>query len=246
MNEKRKQIEQLIDGVMSRLDKTGSNAQKYRNMFQQMNDKQFAEWITNFLNNDKSNFRLDIEEFGKIELKYENVEDAAKFMKLNLFEYVYVPHVSSDPNRPVRTKQPVLVGYLNIKRPQQLVTKKTGLSLTDTKRDELSGTAKGDSKGGTTSGIENELLAGVGADEIISEISGARGDNVNEYDNMIASISETGSCKLADIKTTAYDKPTLLKSDIFLRAMGFKTDLVSESYYSIDRVRAALNGTKNK
>ena len=180
MNEKRKQIEQLIDGVMSRLDKTGSNAQKYRNMFQQMNDKQFAEWITNFLNNDKSNFRLDIEEFGKIELKYENVEDAAKFMKLNLFEYVYVPHVSSDPNRPVRTKQPVLVGYLNIKRPQQLVTKKTGLSLTDTKRDELSGTAKGDSKGGTTSGIENELLAGVGADEIISEISGARGDNVNE------------------------------------------------------------------
>lgn len=246
MNEKRKQIEQLIDGVMSRLDKTGSNAQKYRNMFQQMNDKQFAEWITNFLNNDKSNFRLDIEEFGKIELKYENVEDAAKFMKLNLFEYVYVPHVSSDPNRPVRTKQPVLVGYLNIKRPQQLVTKKTGLSLTDTKRDELSGTAKGDSKGGTTSGIENELLAGVGADEIISEISGARGDNVNEYDNMIASISETGSCKLADIKTTAYDKPTLLKSDIFLRAMGFKTDLVSESYYSIDRVRAALNGAKNK
>jgi hypothetical protein len=245
MNEKRKQIETLVDGVMMKLDPTGSNSKKYRNMFQTMSDKQFADWANAFFKDEKSQFRLDIQEFGNVPLRFENIDAAAKFMNLKLFEYVYIPHVSSDPNRPVRTKQPVLVGYLNIKRPQQLVTKKTGLSLTDTNRDELSGTAKGDSKGGTTSGIENELLAGVGADEIISEISGARGDNVNEYDNMIASISETGSCKLADIKTTAYDKPTLLKSDIFLRAMGFKTDLVSESYYSIDRVRAALNGTKN-
>lgn len=244
MNERRKQIEALIDGTMQCLDPTGSNAKKYRNMFQRMNDKQFADWMNRMLNDDKANFRLDIEEFGKIQLKYENIEKAAKFLKLNLFEYVYVPHVSSDPNRPVRTRQPVLVGYLNIKRPQQLVTKKTGLALTDTNRDELTGTARGTSKGGTTTGIENELLVGVGADEIISELSGARGDNANEYDNMIAEISETGSCKLADIKTTSYDKPTLLKSDIFLRAMGFKTDLVSESYYGIDRVRAALNGTK--
>lgn len=243
MNDKRKQIQDLIDGTMMRLDPTGSNAQKYRNMFQRMNDKQFAEWANQFFNDDKSNFRLDIEEFGKIELNYAAIENAAKFLKLELFEYVYIPHVSADPNRPVRTREPVLVGYLNIKRPQQLVTKKTGLALTDTNRDELTGTAKGESKGGTTTGIENELLAGVGADEIISEFSGVRGDNVNEYDNMISEISETGSCRLADVKTSVYDKPTLLKSDIFLRAMGFKTDLVSESYYSIDRVRAALNGT---
>ena len=244
MNEKRKRIEELVDGVMMRLDPTGSNAQKYRNMFQRMNDKQFAEWMKSMSENEHANFRFDIEEFGKVKLDYNNIENAAKFLKLNLFEYVYVPHVSSDPNRPVRTSQPVLVGYLNIKRPQQLVTKKTGLSLTDTNRDELSGTAKGDSKGGTTTGIENELLAGVGADEIISELSGARGDNAVEYENMVSEISETGSCKLSNIKTSVYDKPTILKSDIFLCAMGYKTDIVSESYYSIARVRAALNGTK--
>jgi hypothetical protein len=81
-----------------------------------------------------------------------------------------MPHVSSNPNRPVRTKQPVLVGYLNIKRPQQIVTKKTGLTLSDNNRDEMTGAAKGDSKGGTTTGIENELLAGVGGDVILSEI----------------------------------------------------------------------------
>lgn len=242
MNDKRKQIETLVDAVMMKLDPSGSNSQKYRNMFQTMSDKQFADWAKAFFADEKAQFRLDIQEFGKVPLKFENIDAAAKLMNLKLFEYVYIPHVSSDPNRPVRTKQPVLVGYLNIKRPQQLVTKKTGLALTDTNRDELSGAARGDSKGGTTTGIENELLVGVGADEIISELSGARGDNVMEYDNMLAAISETGSCKLADIKTSAYNKPTLLKADIFLRAMGFKTDIVSPSYYGIDRMRASLNG----
>jgi hypothetical protein len=151
-----------------------------------------------------------------------------------------MPHLSADPNRPVRTKEPVLVGYLNIKRPQQMVMKKTGLALSDTNRDEQTGAMKGDSKGGTTTGVENELLAGAGADVILSEISGARGDNVTEYDNMLDEISRTGSVKLEDIKTGVYDKPTLMQTDLFLKAMGVKTDLISESYYSIERLHANM------
>lgn len=242
MTDKRKQIETLIDQVLMALDPTGINAKKYRNMFQTMNDQQFGDWITKFLADDLSNIRLDIEEFGdgSRTLKYENVEKAAQVLNIPIFENVYIPHVSSNPNRPVRTKQPVLVGYLNIKRPQQLVTKKTGLAITDTNRDEQTGAAKGDSKGGTTTGIENELLAGVGADEILSEFCGARGDNIAEYDNMIQSIAEHGSVKLADIKTTAYDKPTLMQTDLFFKAMGLKTDIISESYYSIESVRTAI------
>lgn len=242
MTDKRKKIEALINSVLSAIDISGTNAKKYRNMFQVMSDAQFSKWITAFLADPKSNFRVDIEEFGdeSRKLKFENVERAAEKLKLPLFEYVYIPHVSSDPNRPVRTKQPVLVGYLNIKRPQQLVTKKTGLALDDKDRDENTGKVKGDSKGGTTTGIENELLAGVGADQVLSEISGARGDNVTEYDNMLDEISRTGSVKLTDIKTGVYDKPTLLQTDLFLKAMGVKTDIISESYYSIERLHANM------
>jgi len=248
MNDKRKKIEALIDRVLKAMDISGVNAQKYRNMFQVMSDDQFSKWITAFLADPKSNIRVDIEEFGKEDrkLKFENVERAAEILKLPLFEYVYIPHVSSDPNRPVRTKQPVLVGYLNIKRPQQLVTKKTGLALDDKDRDENTGKVKGDSKGGTTTGIENELLAGVGGDLVLSEISGARGDNVTEYDNMLDEISKTGSVKLADIKTGVYDKPTLLQTDLFLAAMGVKTDLISESYYSIERLHNNMRDVNRK
>ena len=239
---KRQMVQDTVIKTLSLMDPTLINAKKYEKFFNSMSDAQFAKWIKDFLADEKSNIRLDIEEFGdgSRTLKYENIEKAAKFINIKLFENVYIPHVSSNPNRPVRTKQPVLVGYLNIKRPQQLVTKKTGLAITDTNRDEQTGAAKGDSKGGTTTGIENELLAGVGGDVILSEFCGARGDNVAEYDNMIQSIAEHGSVKLADIKTNAYDKPTLMQADLYFKAMGLKTDLISESYYSIESVRTAM------
>jgi hypothetical protein len=242
MNDKRKKIQDLIDKVLKAMDISGVNAEKYRKMFQVMSDQQFSQWITKFLADPKSNIRVDIEEFGSEsrKLKFENIEKAADILGIKLFEYVYMPHLSTDPNRPVRTKEPVLVGYLNIKRPQQMVMKKTGLALSDTNRDEQTGAMKGDSKGGTTTGVENELLAGAGADVILSEISGARGDNVTEYDNMLDAISRTGSVKLEDIKTGVYDKPTLMQTDLFLKAMGVKTDLISESYYSIERLHANM------
>ena len=242
MTDKRRKIETLITQVMKDLDPTGINAAKYQNMFVKMSDSQFSQWVTRFLADEKSNLRLDIEEFdSKRVLQFENVEKAAKRMGVKLFEYVYMPFASSDPNRPIRTKSPVLVGYLNIKRPQQLVSKKTGLALSDTNRDEMTGVAKGESKGGTTTGLETEMLAGVDADEILSEFCGVRGDNQAEYDNMMSKIAETGSVKLSDIKTTIFDKPTVLKADMYLIAMGLKTDLVSESYYSVDKIRRAMD-----
>lgn len=242
MTDKRRKIETLITNVLKAMDPTGINAAKYQNMFVKMSDSQFSQWVTKFLGDEKSNIRLDIEEFNqKRVLNFDNVEKAAKILNIKLFEYVFIPHLSSDPNRPIRSRQPVLVGYLNIKRPQQLVSKKTGLAMSDTNRDEISGAAKGESKGGTTTGIENEMLVGVDADEILSEFCGVRGDNVAEYDNMISEIAEKGSVRLADIKTTVYDKPTLVKADMYLSAMGLKTDLISESYYNIDKIKMLTN-----
>lgn len=243
IKEKRKQIEFKVIQTMNLMDPTGINAKKYQTMFASMNDKQFENWITKFLADEKSNFRVDIEEFGDGSrvMKFENISKAAKFLNVKLFEYVFIPHLSSNPNKPIRTKQPVLVGYLNVKRVQQLVSKKTGLALDDRKRDEQTGKLKGDSKAGTMTAIENELLAGMGATDILSEISGARADNVTEYDNMLSEISKTGSVRLEDIKTNQFDKPTLIQADLFFKAMGLKTDIISESYYSVDKIRAAMH-----
>lgn len=243
ISEKRKKLTQMVNDTLMAMDPTGINAKKYNDKFNSMNDQEFKKWMDSFFKDEYSNIRVDIEEFGdgSRTIKYENVEKAAKVINIPLFEYVYIPHVSSNPNRPIRTKQKVLVGFVNVKRTQQFGTKKTGLVMNDNKRDDLTGIAKGEAKGGTQSGIENELLAGVGGEIILSEISGARGDNVREYDNMLKAIAQSGSVKLEDIKTNVYDKPTLLAADLYFAAMGLKTDIVSESYYSIDKVRSAMN-----
>lgn len=239
---KRKQIQDLVVKTMQLMDPTGINAKKYFQMFNGMSDPQFKKWMDDFLKDEKSNFRLDIEEFGDGSrvLKFENVDKAAKFLGVPLFEYIYIPHNSSDPNHPIRSKQPVLVGYLNIKRVQQLVTKKTGLTKDDHDRDESTGRLKGDSKGGCSTSIENEVLAGMGAESVMSEFLGARADNVEEYDLMLQQIAETGNCRLEDCKTGIYDKPSILKTDVYFMCMGIKTDIVSEAYYSIDKVRSMM------
>ena len=59
---------------------------------------------------------------------------------------------------------------------------------------------------------------------------------------MLKAISENGSVRLADIKTNLYDKPSLIAADMYFMAMGLKTDLISESYYSIEHVKSAMNG----
>lgn len=235
---KRGQIETLVYRTLNAMDPSGANTQKYKAVFSKMNDAAFSKWVTQFLSDPKANIRLDIEEFDKTKsLKYENIEKAAKGMNLDLYEYVYIPHVSSDPKRPVRTRTPVLVGYLNVKTVQQMQQKKSTGVINDLDRDDLTGIAKGESKGGTFSGIENEILIGLGADNVLSEICGARGDNVVEYENMLEKISESGTCSLKDIKTNSLDKPTLLKTDLFLKAMGIKTDIVSEAYYNTGLLR---------
>ena len=78
MTDKRKEIETLIDDVLSAMDPTGINPRKYKDMFQVMSDAAFSDWITKFLADPKSNIRYDIEEFGdgSRSLKYENIEKA--------------------------------------------------------------------------------------------------------------------------------------------------------------------------
>lgn len=236
---KRTQIQNLVISVMRTLDPSLANSKKYQNMFIKMNDAQFETWVKNLVTDPNANLRVDVHEFDREHvLMMDNVKKAAELLKIPLWEYVYFPHVSNDSNNPVSTSMPVLVGYLNVKRLQQFNTKKTGLAYSDKKRDENTGQVKGDDKAGKTSGIEAEVLTGVGADHIISEFDGARGDNLAEYNNMIRSISTNGSVKLSDIKTGIYDKQTVIQMDLYMSALGIKTDLVSESYYGVEKIKS--------
>lgn len=116
--EKRAKMEKLIYDFFSAFDKTETNTNYYKDFFSSMNDTKFAEYFEEFFQNPKAYLILNIKDYENT-IKMEDIERAAKVLKIPLFENVYMPHLTMDNNNVICTKEPVPVGYLNIKRTQQ-------------------------------------------------------------------------------------------------------------------------------
>ena len=225
----RQYIENLIYGTFDQLDKSGLNTDKQRAYFQSMSDKEFETFMKKFLNDDSENFTLDIVEYEH-DLTMDDCEDAAKFLKVPLYEYVYMPHLTMDKKRVVCTKEKCLVGYINIKRTQQLLTKKNGLSVSNAKVSLLTGQVTGKDKNAQDSDIEASMLVALGADKILQELHGPRSDDKVMKEEMNQSIASKGYVLLDELDNVSTNKTTLNTVDTFITSMMLKSDLVTDSY----------------
>ena len=194
-----------------------------------MSDTQFASFMKDFLSNDDENFILDVVDFEH-ELKMEYIEKAAKIVGVPLMEYVYLPHLSMDKDKPIVTKEKCLVGYVNVKRPQQLLYKKNGISISNEKVSALTGQVTGKDQKGQDSEIEASLLVSLGADKIIQELHGPRSDDNVMKQEMNESIATKGYVLLDDLTNDPTNKVTLNTVNTYLLGMLLKSDIVSDSY----------------
>ncbi len=118
--EKREKMENLIYTFFSAFDKSETNTNYYKDLFSNMSDTKFDQYFKEFFENPKAYLILNITDYENT-IKMEDIERAAKVLKIPLFENVYTPHITMDKDKVVCTKEPVPVGYLNIKRTQQTV-----------------------------------------------------------------------------------------------------------------------------
>ena len=118
--EKRAKMENLIYTFFSAFDKSNTNTNYYKEFFGLMSDTKFDQYFKEFFANPKAYLILNIVDYENT-IKLEDIERAANSLNIPLFENVYTPHVTMDNNKVVCTKEPVPVGYLNIKRTQQTV-----------------------------------------------------------------------------------------------------------------------------
>ena len=225
----RKEIEQLIYDTYDALDPSGTNSAKYRALFSTMDDKKFEKFFKDFLKDDKENFTLDIVEFEH-DLKMENCEKAAKVLGIPLMEYIYMPHLSMDKKRTVVSKEKCLVGYINIKRTQQLLHKKNALSTSNEKISATTGQVTQSDKNARDSDIEASMLVALGADKILQELHGPRADDQVMKREMNQSISTKGYVTLDELDNLPTNKVTLNTVNTYLLGMGLKSDLISDSY----------------
>ena len=229
MVKNRKHIEDLIYKTFDALDPSGVNTIKYQNILSSLTDRQFQDWMKEFLNNDDENFILDITDFEhSVAIDY--CEAAAKILNVPLMEYVYMPHLSMDKSRVVVSKEKCIVGYINIKRTQQLLHKKTSLSISNEKISQLTGQVTGDDGNARNSDIEASMLVALGADKILEELHGPRADDHEMKRQMHQSILNKGYVLLDELDNVRTNKTTLNTINTFLLSMGISSDLVTDTY----------------
>ena len=126
------------------------------------------------------------------------------------------------------SKEAVPVGYAHIKRTQQILAKKNGLSTTIDTRSSLTGQVTAADKNGRESDLENSVLVSLGMTNVLKELNGPRADDPVMKQQMYTNINNDGYLSLEDLESDPANKTTLNTVDTFFIGMGLKTDLVTK------------------
>lgn len=222
---KRKKIEKLVIDVLTAVDPSKRNVKKWQETFASMSDKEFDRFCK-ALKDDNEFITLDVVEYeGAPTL--ETFEAGAKVLGIPLFERVAMPHATMDKNKVQWTKHPVLVGYCNVKRPQQAIIKKNGASTSIEKRSPITGQVTGEDKNGRETDLENSMMVAMGADAILKELNGFRADDMHAKAQAYSLASSDGYLRLEDLDNDLANKTTLNTADVYFIGMGLKSDLVT-------------------
>lgn len=224
---KRKEMEDLIYKVFDALDPSGSNTTRYKDLFKSMSDAQFDNFFKNLFKDNDEYLILDVSDYDR-DLRIEHVEEAAKILNVPLFEKVVMPFVNGDPNNPVVSKYEVPVGYIHIKRVQQILSKKNTTSTEISSRSALTGQVVGKDKNAKESDQENFALVTLDATDTLREFMGPRADDMIMKNEMYSSIAQKGYVSLDTLTNDVKNKTTLNTLDVYLISMGIKSDLITE------------------
>ena len=224
---KRKQMEKLVYDTFDALDKTKSNTKKYKAMFSAMSDTQFDKFFKNLFSDPNLYLILNICDY-EIDLTMKDIEAAAKVLDIPLYEKVAFPHYTMNKDQVVVSKEAVPVGYCHVKRTQQTVAKKNGLSTSIDTRSSLTGQVTGNDKNGRESDLENSMLVSLGMTEVLKELNGPRADDPVMKQQMYTAINNDGFVRLEDLESDVANKVTLNTVNTFLLGMGINSDLVTK------------------
>lgn len=223
--QKRKKFMEVLLGTFNKLDPSGDNAKRYEEFFSKMTDDQFDKYIRKFFADDSQQFYLEIIEYQR-DIKYQYIENAAKYLGVPLYETVYLPHINHDLNNVTVTPEKVPVGYIHEKRMMQTLEKKNSGSTSNAQRNPLTGQVTGDDKNGRNSDVETYSLLATGAEHALREFLGPRADDEVARTEMAAAIAKNGYVSEKDLSNDKRNKTSLNTLNVYFLMQGFKTNLI--------------------
>lgn len=236
--EKRKKMEKLIYDTFSALDPTKANTEKYQQMFSKMSNVQFDEFFKKLFSSEDNYLILDIADYER-NLDMDKVNAAANLLKIPLYEKINMPYLDNNKENPIQSMYEVPVGYLHIKRMQQMLNKKNSSSTETTSRNMLTGQVTAHDKNARSSDMENfNLVVLDGSKPLMQELMGPRGDDMVMMNEMLQQIAVNGYASLDKMTNKLENKTALNTIDVFFMGVGLKTDLVTKGL--------VLNSTLNE
>lgn len=226
---KRELMEDKIYKFFDLFDPTGRNTEYYKKRLGNVSDVEFDKFFRTLFTQKFPYLTATMVDYeNPVEMK--NLEKAAKYLNVPIFERVVLPYASTDPKNPIITKHECLVGYLNLKRMQQINFKKLGLSTDTAERNMLTGQVTGHDKNSRNSDAETDALLTIGATATLKEFMSARADDMVMKKEMNQKIMKDGYVSLSELTDDPTNKTALNTTSVFMIGAGLMNDLVLKDY----------------
>ena len=219
--EKRKLIEEKIISIMDILDPAGDNSTRYRNIFANMGDQEFSQFM-----NDIKNKRVKLTLFAPNMSKFIQQEDcikAADALNVKLFEKLEFKDKAT--GKYFLTPNEYMILKLPVRRTRQFLMHKLSIAENDKKIDMLTGQVTGDDKASSLSFVEAQLLYARGLDNTLIEFMKIRGGDIHAFATFKQQLEESGSAKIESLDPTTLPRSTVVMNAV-LKAMYFDNNLV--------------------
>ncbi len=226
---RRKEFMTTLCRALDLLEGGKENSKMYKEKFEAMSDEEFDKYITNFFDDDKQNFYLEIVEFER-DLKMDNITKCAEYLGIPLYERVAVPDATGDSDTVVVTPFPVPVGYAHFKRMQQTIRKKNSTSIRNTQRNSKTNQVTGGDKTAKNTDVETYAMMSMGAYQGLAELMGPRADDTEMKNEMLSQISTSGFTRLENMTSDPINKVSLNTLNMYFILQGFCTNLVTGLY----------------
>lgn len=198
------------------------NTQIYKDLFAQMSDEQFEEFMKE-IKNGTANLSIVAPNNHKYSLDLERNLKIADELKHDFFQRVWI---HSNGQRPTYlTPIPYMIVKLPLRRQAQLLVKKISIPEDNKSVDDLTGQPTGKSKGSKISYPEAQVLAALGLDKSLNELLKYRGGDLKGFDAMNRLIARNGEVQLDALEPYASGVESTKTLKTILTAMHLKSTL---------------------
>ena len=220
--EKKKKVLAYLKQKLAPIDPNGVNYKRYEKLFNDMNDKQFDQFMVN-MRDGKWEFHIVVPNMGP-KFSLHDLLKAADGVDLKVFHRIWLTDSATGKRYLSRAEYPIL--KLPIRRMQQFLDKKLSVPDNDKTIDGLTGQVTGDDKSASISAPEIQAINARGLKVVLNELVTVRGGDIANYGEARRQMEEQGSISLGSLDASSISRTAKI-TEVLLQAMHIESNLTS-------------------